>query len=158
MTYLDRDITAEEVQVLFGGRPDSYDHIAEKFGEVIADATLGAYQGDNLYLLRDGDMWGVLVCGYGSCSGCDALEGCEGDEDVARLVNDLRGDVVWGSRADALAYVTSEWRGFSYYSDSPDGEAFWKECAAALGCVEHDDCKSNAALAIACAESREKAG
>lgn len=55
----------------------SYTQMVESFGhEVLAFETTGRYQGDHWALLKaeDGRL-GFMNFGYGSCSGCDHLEG-----------------------------------------------------------------------------------
>lgn len=42
--------------------------------EVVASETFGSWQGDEAYILSDGERFGIVVIGYGSCSGCDAFE------------------------------------------------------------------------------------
>lgn len=52
-----------------------YEELVGSWGhEVLSFDTIGSYQGDHLVLLRDGDRYGIVVIGYGSCSGCDALQ------------------------------------------------------------------------------------
>jgi hypothetical protein len=71
------------------------------------------YQGDSRVLFRDGDRWGVLLFGWGSCSGCDALQACDTWEEIAQLRNQLAADVHWEpSKADMLHYIeTHDWEG-----------------------------------------------
>lgn len=96
---------------------DSFEH------EVLVEHMVGNYQGDYLFLLRDGDRYGYLVVGYGSCGGCDALEaafdtnryhpdGCA----VTDLRDWLYTQVRWEDSAQAMLEYLSEhdWEG-SYY-------------------------------------------
>ena len=74
----------------------SYDEIVDSFGyESDLAAVLGEWQGDYVYLLKDGDRRGILVVGYGSCSGCDVLEGCQGPSEVRSLASKLYGSIRW---------------------------------------------------------------
>lgn len=57
----------------------SYDEIIATFGDIVKQWEVGSYQGDYIYLLKEGDRYTLSVVGYGSCSGCDALEGLEYD-------------------------------------------------------------------------------
>ena len=89
----------------------SYEGIVESWGyEVVGWETFGDYQGDYFVLLRDGDRWGFVSIGYGSCSGCDALEAaCEdGPSVVEALSEELRTSVRWGSAADLAEFFSSE--------------------------------------------------
>lgn len=46
--------------------------------KVVATHTTGGYQGDQAALLSLGPDWFLWRDGYGSCSGCDGLEGGDG--------------------------------------------------------------------------------
>jgi hypothetical protein len=91
------------------GRP-SYDEIIESFGaEIVVDVTDDNYQGYSRYMLRDGDRFGFLIVGWGSCSGCDALQACDTHEELQELVDQLERDIHWeDSAADMLTYVNSK--------------------------------------------------
>jgi hypothetical protein len=92
----------------------SYEQIVNSWGwPVEAFETFGSYQGDHLALLQEGQMrFGLIVFGYGSCSGCDWLEDVapwddEGDwQGVIDLSAKLREDIHWErTRADLTAWV-----------------------------------------------------
>lgn len=90
------------------GHPD-YEGIVESWGYEITDAqAFGSYQGDILYLLKDGDRHGLVVIGYGSCSGCDALEAVapRGNDDdwspIIELAAELKRDIHWEDTHKAL--------------------------------------------------------
>lgn len=55
----------------------SYTQMVDSFGhEVLAFETTGSYQGDHWALLKSEDSrLGFMNFGYGSCSGCDNLQG-----------------------------------------------------------------------------------
>jgi hypothetical protein len=87
----------------------SYESIVDSWGyDVLEFATTGAYQGDHVVLLRDGGRYGYVVIGYGSCSGCDALEaalpgyGSTDYTDVISLAEGLREDIVWADNPGDL--------------------------------------------------------
>lgn len=88
--------------------PMSYDGIVETQGEIIKDWTLGHYQGDYVYLLKNGDKYAFTVIGYGSCSGCDALEGCGNDEEFNELKDAIVSGIVWGAKQDVYDYVNNQ--------------------------------------------------
>jgi hypothetical protein len=88
--------------------PMSYDEIVATQGEIIKDWIIGSWQGDYVYLLKSGDKYAFTVIGYGSCSGCDALEGCESDEEFNELKEDIVNSIVWGTKQDVLDYVTNQ--------------------------------------------------
>jgi hypothetical protein len=81
--------------------------------EVLLQVDAGSWQGDTYALLRDGARYGVLVFGWGSCSGCDALAACSSDADVTELRDELHARIVWrDSRAGMLDYFREhDWEG-----------------------------------------------
>jgi hypothetical protein len=74
--------------------------------EILAQEDEDGWQGDSLLILRRGDRWGYLAFGWGSCSGCDALQGCSSVAEVEELRRDLARSIVWhDSAADLLAFL-----------------------------------------------------
>jgi hypothetical protein len=96
----------------------SYMQLVESYGlEVIESLMLGSYQGDILMVLRnDSGQFGLLVTGYGSCSGCDALEGCRGKaKELETLRSDLCDSIVWYGCGDFVEYITTKDFKLEYY-------------------------------------------
>lgn len=62
--------------------------------DILLDETLGSYQGDYLFYLvnKFTGKHGFVVVGYGSCSGCDALEACDTIKDLQSLQDDVLGE------------------------------------------------------------------
>lgn len=103
----------------------SYGALVRAWGfEVIYWRTLGSYQGDFVVGLRDGRRVGIVVIGYGSCSGCDALEGafdytydesgysCRdwlSQQRVIDLSEELRADVKWFDDTTQLRMAVHAW-------------------------------------------------
>lgn len=86
----------------FGYYAGGYSSLVEAMpGEVALWVTGGSYQGDHYVLLKQHDLYGYLSIGYGSCSGCDALESCESFAEVKHLYEELMSDIVW-RKADAM--------------------------------------------------------
>ena len=77
--------------------PMSYDEIVATQGEILKDWVIGDWQGDYVYLLKNNDWYSLVVVGYGSCSGCDALEGCENDEEFESLKQSILNNIRWGN-------------------------------------------------------------
>ena len=65
------------------------------------------FQGDSRVLVRDYHRYVLLFFGWGSCSGCDALQAAEGNEaEMAALRDDLRRSIHWEDSATGLlAYI-----------------------------------------------------
>lgn len=93
----------------------SYFALVESMGyEIITHADEGQYQGDSFFLLRDKNRgeFGYLNFGWGSCSCCDALEGCESIADVVKLRDDLHTSIKWDSAKNMLGFMLGhDWAG-----------------------------------------------
>ena len=85
----------------------SYEQVIDHFGTVLHMTQQGSYSGDYFVVYDGGDgKRGWLAFGYGSCSGCDALQGCDTPEEVTQLVADLRKSIEWfASEEDLVAYL-----------------------------------------------------
>ena len=110
--------TAAELYPDFVGRdsfygPESYQPIIDDLGTVVLQVDDSDYQGDSRILYRDGERWGYLQFGWGSCSGCDALQACTGMGDIDGLIAGLRSSVKWYDTAgECLEYFnTHDWSG-----------------------------------------------
>lgn len=99
-----------------------YEPIINSLGdEVVIQVDDRDYQGDSrvLYKNKDGKI-GILIFGWGSCSGCDALQACGSYDDVDELIEDLRNDIKWfDNKSAALKYVNEkDWElDFSWHYD-----------------------------------------
>lgn len=96
----------------------SYEAMVEAFGRrVLVAVDVADWQGDSYRLIADGDepgqRYGLLVFGWGSCSGCDALQACESIEDYQALLDRLQDSVQWYSDKEALKRYMQEhdWEG-----------------------------------------------
>lgn len=89
----------------FGGA--DYGPMLRSMGyEVLLEVSDNDYSGDSRLLYRDGGRIGYLMFGWGSCSGCDALQACSSYEDAEGLRADLHRGIKWfDSPADALTWV-----------------------------------------------------
>ena len=103
---------------VFGERPSSctvydYDPILKSFGDILAREDEESYHGDSWVLYGDGPRIGYLEFGWGSCSGCDALQACGFYEEVDELIGRLRSSIRWfASRPEALEWFrTHDWAG-----------------------------------------------
>ncbi len=80
----------------------SYDDLVAKFGIILESHCFGSYQGDYAYLLESVNGYGFVVVGYGSCSGCDALEACSSLEEVKELQEYLGEGIKWFPTLDEV--------------------------------------------------------
>lgn len=102
--------------------PMHYDDIVATQGEVIKDWVIGQWQGDYVYLLKNNDLYSIVIIGYGSCSGCDAWEACENDEEFEELKQSVLNRIVWGSKQDIIDELNDKEMNRWYVHDEE-----WKE-------------------------------
>mgnify|MGYP001426069268 CR=1 FL=1 len=93
--------------------PCDYDPLLNHLGEILLKEDEKDYSGDSYVLYRDNPRYGYLCFGWGSCSGCDALQACESYEDIDQLIESLRMQIKWfDSPSELLAFFdTHDWRG-----------------------------------------------
>jgi hypothetical protein len=113
--------------------PCEYSPILAEFGEIVVKVDDNDYQGDSRVLYRDGDRWGYLQFGWGSCSGCDALQACDTFAEIDALMSELQGQIRWfDSAAEALDFFRShDWEG-DYCCQSDEQNDFIQKATAAL--------------------------
>lgn len=111
----------------------SYDGICALFGTVLLKSDQDDYQGDSLVLIQNGERYGVLKFGWGSCSGCDALEGADTVKELQELVDELEASVKWFDKEGVIEYLsTHDWRG-DYSWHYKELREFPNKALAALG-------------------------
>jgi len=66
------------------------------------------YHGDSRLIVKEqyGDRYGMLIFGWGSCSGCDALQACNSMKEIDDLRNEIMAKVQWfDSAAELLSFI-----------------------------------------------------
>lgn len=90
-----------------------YDGIVELFGDIIAEYTLGSYQGEYVYVIRNHDTpdyFAYLSLSFGSCSLCDFLQGCDDLNELQDYINSINPN--WQSAEDLAQWLVShDWHG-----------------------------------------------
>lgn len=110
----------------WGDSPCYQDLVSTFCDSILVDTECGSYSGDSLLLLKAGERIGLLSFGWGSCSGCDALQGAllygNGDDaDVDALRDDLARSVVWKDvAAEMLAYLEAKDWDATYHAGEGD--------------------------------------
>ena len=103
----------------------SYQPIVDSFGEVLVQVEDNDYSGDTRVAYYKEGKYGFLNFGWGSCSGCDALQACEDENAVDKLIESLEQNVKWfDSLLDLKAYLTNNQRQYSYYSHEENWDDF----------------------------------
>lgn len=88
--------------------------------DIISHLYMGSYQGDLLMIVREGNMYGLLSTGFGSCSACDAFQAADGDEKkLLKLRDYLYKKIIWREINEFIKYLrTKEWRNEYYYNEN----------------------------------------
>ena len=117
----------------------NYTPIVEAFGNVAVRVDEDDYQGDTWVLYDNDGKIGYLIFGWGSCTYCDALQGCDTIEEVQELCNKLENDIRWFDTAEeALKWFNKyDWEGdWSWHCD--EGKLFVREAIGYLGTIKDD--------------------
>ena len=91
-----------------------YEPMIKAFGDVIIQVDERDYQGDTwVVLLGEDGQYGYLEFGWGSCSGCDALQSCHTLEEVNELAISLYESIRWFQTKDAFRewFLTHDFEG-----------------------------------------------
>lgn len=97
-----------------------YQPMIAAFGNIAVQVDDHNYQGDTRVLYDNDGKIGHLIFGWGSCSGCDALQACRTVEEVQKLCDELQDDIKWFDTAtEALEWFsTHDWEGdYSWWED-----------------------------------------
>jgi|JI9StandDraft_1071089.scaffolds.fasta_scaffold16445_2 hypothetical protein len=85
------------------------------------------YQGDSYYLFENDGQYGLLIFGWGSCSGCDALEAAYNDYDqIVALRDDLWNSIQWMTRTEMVQHINAKDFNGEFYMYTDEGKAFVK--------------------------------
>ena len=88
--------------------PKMVDLIKSTNSDVINTIYLGDYSGDALMILRRGNEFGLLIFGYGSCSGCDALQACGDYKELYELREALYNSIIWKEYSEFMDYLKNK--------------------------------------------------
>lgn len=116
--------------------PYDYKPMLESFGYTLLVKTdAGSYQGDSLVLYQnpEDNTYGILQFGWGSCSGCDALQACKSYDDLKELQESLHSRITWiGNLQETLTYLDKhDWEGDAIWFSEGVPE-FLREAKAVL--------------------------
>lgn len=116
---LDEDETEEDYYKYFC--VSDYQPMLEEFGPIVVQVDDDDYQGDTYILYRYNDgRFAYLNFGWGSCSGCDALQGCENIDEVQELMDGLKSSIITFEDAEATKkyFMEHDWGGdYTWRSD-----------------------------------------
>lgn len=80
----------------------AYSPILERAGNVLVEESDNDYQGDTFALIEKDGKFGFLKFGWGSCSGCDALQACSTYADAGSLAASIIEQIVWYDTAKKM--------------------------------------------------------
>jgi hypothetical protein len=116
-----------------------YDELVTSRGaSIVTSESDDGYEGDTYYLLAQDGRYGYLVVGWGSCSGCDALEACVDFGDVRDLRDRLLSEVTWGTAAEVAAHIEARTELTDFYAREPAFKEFKRQAAIALSTAPGD--------------------
>lgn len=122
-------ITAEILQAEFKNHYDvTYERLVELgAGTVVVTEMIGDYQGDYHFLVKDGENYAHVVTGYGSCSGCDALQDCDDFAEIADLGNSICTGIIWRTREEILKHIEEHDAEGSWYGKEKEQWASFQQ-------------------------------
>lgn len=123
--------------------PSDYMPLLCSLGDLVYKGDFGSYSGDSVVLyqkyLPTGPGWGFLVFGWGSCSGCDALQGCDSYQELETLREKLAGEIKWGTAEEIIAHIDTREAANPYYIS----EETWPKIVAAIKAIIAAHAKSD---------------
>lgn len=102
-----------------------YQPMLNEFGNILLQKDEQNYQGDSFLIYEKDDKYGYLTFGWGSCSGCDALQGCNSISEVQELMDRLYSSIEWFDSLDALKeyFEETDWT-LQYQYSIPEFKEF----------------------------------
>jgi hypothetical protein len=124
------DVHLEDIRVIYPNcvkpgsthffSPADYDPMIMSIGRVLVQWDEDDYQGDTVALIERDGQYGILIFGWGSCSGCDALQACDSYQEIDDLRRELFDATRWGTADEIIAWVHDhDWNGSFLYSRFP---------------------------------------
>lgn len=109
--------------------PGDYQPILNEFGEILLQVDDEGYQGDTRVLYLSNGKYGWLQFGWGSCSGCDALQASNHISEIQVLMDELFKSIKWfDSKEEALKFFQEhDWEG-DYSWNRKEQKQFVKKC------------------------------
>ena len=114
-----------------------YSRLLDSFEyEILIQVDDQDYQGDSRVLFFDKSVgrYGYLNFGWGSCSGCDALQSCTSLKEVEKLRDSLHTSIIWqDSKEEMLAFFQNRDWETQYSWHAEETKEFVKQCVELLG-------------------------
>lgn len=114
--------------------PSDYSPMLQSFGyEILLQVDDSDYQGDSRLIFRNGDKYGLLIFGWGSCSGCDALQACESIKEIEELRDSIHKDIKWDSLQGLHDYISNKHWELDYSWSANETKEFVEKSKELLG-------------------------
>lgn len=97
-----------------------YEDVVSCFGNIVIKVNDDSYSGDERYLLEKDGKYGYIIIGFGSCTGCDWLLGCDTEQEKESLIFDIKNDIKWfDNLSDLQRYFSKkDWElEYSWHAD-----------------------------------------
>lgn len=106
--------TEDNSWICIGNYQPMLESIARYFNsKIIEQYSHGQWEGDTWLLLQSKDnQFGYLQFGWGSCSGCDRLQGSNSIPELEELRESLANSIQWKNKQDMLKFMKEhDWEG-----------------------------------------------
>lgn len=112
--------------------PYDYTPIINSLGKAVVTLEENGYHGDTFVVYRFDNDWGILIFGWGSCSVCDALQGCSSYKEIDKLIEQLKSEIKhFPTLEDLKSYVADKYTNKgSWYYHSESWQEFATQVAA----------------------------
>lgn len=99
-----------------------YEELVDSMGvKVLHSVDIGQYEGDTMSLVKEGCRYGLLVYGWGSCSGCDAAQGCRTVKEATELRDQIWNEIHWeDSKKSMHKYISDKDLALEWYGTLDD--------------------------------------
>lgn len=105
-----------------------YENLIKATGcDIIDSLYMGNYEDDLLMVVSKNYKFGLLVTGYGSCSGCDALQGCVTNTERTELAVELYNKIMWKEPGEIIDYLEDKDWSAEYYGQQKGLSEFIKK-------------------------------
>ena len=126
--------TMEPINEVYSDRDEwcgwsDYNPMLQSFGyKILVQKDQKSYSGDSWLLFKDNARYGYLCFGWGSCSGCDALQACKTLEEVDELRHSIHNSIQWfDTLAGCQEYIKTCTENVHWYSGEEAFEEFIEE-------------------------------
>ena len=92
----------------------NYEQLIGSFATILAQGSDHDYQGDSIVAVQHHNgLYGLVIFGWGSCSGCDALQACNSIGELAELAEYIEGRTMWFDTFEELVehVHNKDWEG-----------------------------------------------